>query len=239
MTGVGEAPGKAVVTPFKRHGWLVVGADTSYHPEFVHQFYLVSRPDHPAWLEELFLLVRRERSTLLVPTRKDEFLPLAGRRNEFARLGANVYLPRPEAVEDILDGSMWPRRLRRAGVDAAAPWSGGQNGEQDVRRFEVSLCRDDRPPHSVMGCAVHELFEEGGVVPVRSERRKGETEIEAIATQAAEGLDTAGPATLHVGQRSDGSLTVTAVTLSPCVHGPFTDDVFDALTSLWKRDHPA
>lgn len=90
-----------------------------------------------------------------------------------------------------------------------------------------------------MGCAVHELFDEGGVAPFRSERRKGETEIEAIATQAAEALDVAGPATLNVGQRSDGALTVTGVALSPCVHGPFTDEVFEALTVLWKRDHPA
>ena len=90
-----------------------------------------------------------------------------------------------------------------------------------------------------MGCAVHALFEEGGMMPFRSERRKGETEIEAIATQAAEVLDVAGPATIHVCQRSDGSLTVTGVTLSPCVHGPFTDDVFEALAFLWKRDHPA
>ncbi|MBI3608837.1 MAG: hypothetical protein HY207_12790 [Nitrospirae bacterium] len=239
VTGVGEGPGKAVVAPFKRHGWLVVGVDTAFQPEYVHQFYLVSQPTHPSWIEELRILVSRERSTLVVPTRRDEFLPLARRRGEFLRLGANVYLPRPEVVEYVLDSHLWSRRLGRAGVGTASPWSGGHGEGREVRCFEVSLCRDDRAEHALLGCSVHELSEEGGAASFRAERRKDETEVEALAAQTAESLELAGLATIHICQRSDGCLTVTGVTLSPCVYGPFTDDVFEALTVLWKRDHPA
>src|SRR3990172_4889147 len=118
VTGVGSPPGAAVATAFKRHGRLVVGVDQAFRPAHVHQFYLISPVHHPGWVDEILLQVRRERSTLVVPTRREEFLPLARRQREFPRAGASLYLPPPDTVEDVLDARLVSPRLRRGGGGA-------------------------------------------------------------------------------------------------------------------------
>ncbi|MEO5656232.1 MAG: hypothetical protein ABIO65_01490, partial [Nitrospiria bacterium] len=92
VTGVGEQPGMAVVSALKRRGWLVVGADSVFCSIHVHQFYIVSRPDQVGFVDELLLLVGRERTTLVIPTRFDECRILASKSPEFLRIGAGLYL---------------------------------------------------------------------------------------------------------------------------------------------------
>lgn len=238
VTGVGDSPGAAAATAFKRHGWLVVGVDHAFRPSHVHQFYLVSPVHHPGWVDELLLLVRRERSTLVVPTRREEFLPLARRQREFPRAGASLYLPLPDTVEDILDARLVAHRLRRAGLVAEEPWNERRREDRAGRLFEAALCRDVGASQATMGCAVFELFDNGDA-PVRAERRKDEAEVEAVAQQAAEAMGVTGPATVHIRRDADGGLSVVEMTLSPCVHGPLANEVLDALVQLWERDQPA
>ncbi len=239
VTGVGTRPAVSVVAAFKRRGWLVVGVDADFHPQHVNQFYLVSRGDHSGFVDELLMLVRRERTTLLMPTRDVEYLPIARRGAEFRRLGAAVFLPDPVTVEDVVSPRHLTAVLQRAGItvwdtEVFPPLS----LSYDAQWFEVTVCRDVRLPYETFVCSVHELCAgEHGAIP-QAERRKGESEVEEQAVRIAKTLTLSGLATVHLRRDPDGRLGVVRVTLSPCDYAPLTDEVLDAFLSLWERVQP-
>ncbi|MFZ5862765.1 MAG: hypothetical protein ACOYXR_07995 [Nitrospirota bacterium] len=238
MTGVGTPPAPAVVAAFKRRGWLVVGVDAAFHPRQVNQFYLVSRGDQLGFADELLMLVRRERTTLIVPTRDVDALAVAGRVSEFRRLGAGVYLPDSGTVEALTTPHGSTATLRRLGIAPHDPFGFPASKAPGAQWFEVSACRDARLPASSVVCAVHELWADEGDASVTVERRKGETDVEELAARAVHALDLPGPTTLLVRRDRDGALGVTRVSVWPCEYTPFTDDVLDAFLSLWERDQP-
>lgn len=238
VTGVGAQPAVHLVDAFKRRGWLVVGTDTGFHPQRVNQFYLVSLGDHPGFVDELLILVRRERTTLVIPTRDNEFLPIARRSQDFRRLGAAVFLPEPVTVEDLGDPRNLMSILRRAGMDVwdekvfPLPMNPG------VQWFETSVCRDGRTPYEAFACAVHELSAGDRPSVPRVERRKGESDVEECAAQTAKILGLPGPATLQLRRDEAGRVAVARVTLRPCEYAPLTDDLLDAFLALWERLQP-
>lgn len=238
VTGVGTRPAASVVGAFKRRGWLVVGVDADFHPQHVNQFYLVSRGDHPGFVDELLMLVRRERTTLLIPTRETEYLAIARRSAEFRRLGAAVFLPEPVMVEDLASPRHLTSVLRTAGI---AVRDLGVSPAQDVNRdaewFEVTVCRDVRLPYETFACSVHELSVAQAEAPF-AERRKGESEIEDLAVRTAKALGLSGAATIRLRRDADGRLEVARLSLGPCEYAPFTDEVLDAVLSLWERVQP-
>jgi hypothetical protein len=73
---------------------------------------------------------------------------------------------------------------------------------------------------------------------VHAERCKGEVDVEELAARSARALSLPGPATLLIRREVDGRLGVVRVMLRPCEYAPLTDDVLDALLSLWERDQP-
>jgi hypothetical protein len=239
VTGVGTRPAISVVAAFKRRGWLVVGVDADFHPQHVNQFYLVSRGDHPGFVDELLMLVRRERTTLLIPTREAEYLPIARRSVELRRLGTAVFLPEPVTVEDIVSTRHLTSVLRAVGITVWDPAVfPPQLLSHDGEWFEVTVCRDVRLPYETFVCSVHELCaNELTSVPL-AERRKGESEIEDLAVRTAQALRLPGTATMHLRRDADGRLGVVRVSLSPCDYAPLTDDVLDAFLSLWERMQP-
>lgn len=239
VTGVGTRPAISVVAAFKRRGWLVVGVDADFHPQHVNQFYLVSRGDHPGFVDELLMLVRRERTTLLLPTRDVEYLPISRRSAELRRLGAAVFLPEPVTVEDIVGTRHLTSVLRAAGITVWDSWVFppqfiGHNAEW----FEVTVCRDVRLPYETFVCSVHELYADEHAEGPLAERRKGESEIEELAVRTVKTLGLPGAATVHLRRDADGRLGVARLTLGPCEYAPFTDDVLDAVLSLWERVQP-
>ncbi|MFZ5877037.1 MAG: hypothetical protein ACOYXU_11595 [Nitrospirota bacterium] len=238
MTGVGTPPAPAVVAAFKRRGWLVVGVDAEFHPRQVNQFYLVSRGDQPGFVDELLMLVRRERTTLVVPTRDVDALAVARSVHEFRRLGAGVYLPDYGTIETLSGGDGALSVVRRLGIDAYDPPGFPAPPMPGVQWFEVSACRDARLPLSAVACAVHELWADAGGSSVTAERRKGEADVEEFAARAIHALGIPGPSTVLVRRAPDGRLGVERVSLRPCEYAPFTDDMLDAFLSLWERDQP-
>lgn len=186
------------------------------------------------------MLVRRERTTLVIPTREAEYLPIARRSQEFRRLGASVFLPEPVTVEDILNPRHLASALRTAGI---AVWdSGGLRPHSmgpDAEWFEVTVCRDVRLPYETFVCSVHELSAaEHASVPL-AERRKGELEIEDLAVRTVKTVGLPGAVTVHLRRQADGRLDVARVALGPCEYAPFTDEALDAVLSLWERLQPA
>lgn len=238
VTGVGTRPAVSVVGAFKRRGWLVVGVDVDFHPQHVNQFYLVSRGDHPGFVDELLMLVRRERTTLLIPTRESEYLPIARRSGEFRRFGASVFLPEPVMVEDIASPRHLTSSLRAAGITVWDPGVPPAQPSRDAAWFEVTVCRDVRLPYETFACSVHELSVADHADAPLAERRKGESEIEELAVRSAKTLGLSGAATMRVRRDADGRLGVARLTLGPCEHAPFTDEVLDAVLSLWERVQP-
>lgn len=234
VTGVGDQPGMAVVSALKRRGWLVVGADSVFCSIHVHQFYIISRPEQPGFVDELLLLVGRERTTLVIPTRFDECRFLAAKSPEFLRIGAGLYLPPPAAIEDLKSPGSLADTLKRLGIERAVPVDSAA-GDSGSSLFEATLCRADG---SFTGSAVFALDRSSGDI-VHAERRKGEEEVETLAQAAAEALDLRGPATIHLRREADGRLGIAGVALSPCVYAPLADDVLDGLLMLWERDQPA
>lgn len=239
VTGVGAAAGVAAAGVFKRHQWLVVGVDSVHSPAHVHQFYVIASETHPRFREDVLLVVRREKSTLVLPTRPLEVLALAPYGREFYRLGASLYLPPPQVVEDLMDPTIWPRRLRRAGI-AAEP-SLEQHTAGDEQLYEVSLCADIRVPHAVLGCSVFALFPESSPSSstFRAERRKDEVTIEKIARMVAAACEVRGLLTIHVRVPINGEPVIAGLAPTPCVYGPFSDEVYEALRALWERDQPS
>jgi hypothetical protein len=238
VTGVGTRPAGHLVGAFKRRGWLVVGADTEFHPQQVNQFYIVSRGDHPGFVDELLMLVGRERTTLLIPTRDIEWLPIARRSKEFRRLSAGVFLPEPVTVEDIVSTGQTASLLRRAGVDVWDVTAFPPPMNPTAQWFEAAVCRDGRIPYEAFACSVHELSAgEHPAVP-RAERRKGESEVEELAVRAVQSLGLPGPATVHLRRDAEGRVAVARVILSPCDYAPLTDDVLDAFLALWEGVQP-
>ncbi len=238
ITSVGTRSAGHLVVAFKRRGWLVVGADTEFHPQHVNQFYIVSRGDHPGFVDELLMLVGRERTTLLIPTRDLEWLPIARRSQEFRRVGAAVFLPEPVAVEDIVSTRQTASLLRRAGIDVCDSGVLPPSVMPGVQWFEATVCRDGRIPYESYVCAIHELdVGEPGSAP-RVERRKGESEVEELAIRTVQALGLPGPATVHMRRDADGRLGVARVALAPCEYAPLTDDVLDAFLALWERLQP-
>jgi hypothetical protein len=235
---VGSRHALAVVAAFKRRGWLVVGVDAEFHPRHVNQFYLVSRGDQPGFADELFMLVRRERTTLVIPTCDVDCLAVSRRSGEFRRLGAGVYLPDAATVEALVGAGGAVSALRRSGLAASDPLGFPAPFILGVQWFEVSLCRDARLPSSSVTCSVHELSSDDGSADVRVERCKGEVDVEELAARAAHALALPGPATLLIRRDVDGRLGVVRALLRPCEYSPLTDDVLDALLSLWERDQP-
>jgi hypothetical protein len=238
VTGVAADPGLAVAAAFKRHGWLVVGVDSQFRPGHVNQFYVVSHGTHPGFLDELLLVVRRERSTLVVPTRSADILPLAVRQQELHRLGAALYVPLAHTAEDLVDPVLWSRHLRRAGL-VAAPEDTAQPSH-DHRVFEANLLRDSQAPHDVLNCTLFELVcDPSSPEPrLRAERRKDEPAIEEAARRVAAALEVRGPLTVRFSVRGDDDPVVVGLWPIPCVHGPLLDGMFDAIRSLWERDQP-
>ena len=238
VTGVGTRPALGVVEAFKRRGWLVVGVDSNFHPQFVNQFYLVSRGDHPNFVDDLVMLVRRERTTLLVPTRDAECLAIARRSYELRRVGAAVFLPDPVTIEDMADSRHMASVLRRAAVDVWDSSTDPGSDAQGIQRFEVTVCRDGRTPYESFACAVHavELGELSS--SPRVERRKGESDVEELAVRTAQALGFPGPSAVHVLRSPDGRLGVERVGLAPCENAPLTDDVLDAFLASWERVQP-
>lgn len=231
VTGISEEPGQAVAVALKRRGWLVVGTDSVFCPHQVHQFYILSKGDHCGFVDEMILLVRRERTTLIVPTRLAECRALSLRQGELQILGAGLYLPTPMVIDELASPGALSnafKRIRRSFFESSG-------GEGTTQRFEVTLCRDR---DSYTSCAVFEL-EDRGSSALHADRRKGEEDIERLAQAAGDTLTLHGPATVHIDRASDGRLDVTGVALSPCVHAPLTDDVLDGLLVLWERDQPA
>jgi hypothetical protein len=204
----------------------------------VNQFYIVSRGDHPGFVDELLMLVGRERTTLLIPTRDIEWLPIARRGQEFRRLGAAVFLPEAGTVEDIASTRQTASLLRRTGIDVWDSAVFPPTVMQGVQWFEVTVCRDGRIPYESFVCAVHELDIEEPVSPPRVERRKGELDVEELAVRTVQALGLPGPSTVHVRRDADGHLGVARVTLAPCEYAPLTDDVLDAFLALWERVQP-
>ncbi len=237
MTGVGTPPAPAVVAAFKRRGWLVVGVDAEFCPRQVHQFYLVSRGDEPGFVDELLMLVRRERTTLVVPTRDIDGLAVARRASEFRRLGACVYLPDYGTVEALSGEHGAVSALRRLGIDTHDPLGFPSRLTPGMQWFEVSACRDARLS-SAVACAVHELSADEGDVEVTVERRKGEMDVEDLVARAIHVLGIPGPTTMLVRRDPDGRLGIARLSLRPCEYAPLTDDVLDAFLSLWERDQP-
>jgi hypothetical protein len=238
VTGVGTPPAPSVVSAFKRRGWLVVGVDAEFHQRHVNQFYLVSRGDQPGFADEMFMLVRRERTTVVIPTRDVDILAVARRASDFRRLGAGVYLPDYGTVETLISDAGAISLVRRLGIDADD--SPGFQGPltPDVQWFEVSACRDARLPLSPVACAVHELWGDTGGSSVTVERRKGEVDVEEFAARVIHALGIPGPSTVLVRRDPNGRLGVAGVSLRPCEFAPFLDDVLDAFLSLWERDQP-
>jgi hypothetical protein len=238
VTGVGARPAARIVDAFKRRGWLVVGVDSEFHPQYVNQFYLVSRGDHPGFVDELVMLVRRERTTLLIPTRDIESLAIARRSHELRQLGAAVFLPDPGTIEDIVDARHVASLLRRARIDVWDSTLFPPPVMRGVSWFEVTLCRDGRFPHDSFVCAVHELEVGEGASTPRVERRKGESDVEDLAIRTAQALGLPGPSTVHVRRDAEGRVGVARVGLAPCEYAPLTDDVLDAFLALWERVQP-
>lgn len=238
VTGVGSRHALAVVAAFKRRGWLVVGVDAELHPRHVNQFYLVSRGDLPGFADEMLMLVRRERTTLVIPTCDVDCLAVSRRSAEFRRLGAGAYLPDPATVEALTGSGGAVSALRRSGLQACDPLGFPSPVIPGVQWFEVSLCRDARLPASAVTCSVHELASADGSAEVHAERCKGEVDVEELAARSARALSLPGPATLLIRREVDGRLGVVRVMLRPCEYAPLTDDVLDALLSLWERDQP-
>jgi hypothetical protein len=216
----------------------VVGVDAEFHQRQVNQFYLVSRGDQPGFADEMLMLVRRERTTLVVPTRDVDILAVARRAPEFRRLGAGVYLPDYGTVETLISDDGARSVMRLLGVDAHDAPGFQAPLTPDVEWFEVSACRDARLPLSAVACAVHELWGNAGGSLVTTERRKGEVDIEEFVARIVQALNIPGPSTVLVRRGPDGRLGVVRVTLRPCEYAPFTDDVLDAFLSLWERDQP-
>jgi hypothetical protein len=228
-----------VVEAFRRRSWLVVGVDAEFHPQRVNQFYLVSRGDHPGFVDELLMLVRREHTSLLIPIQVAEWLPIARRSQEFSRLGAAVLLPEPVTVEDVIVPRYLSAVLRRASIDfwdekVAQPDSSGEG----VQWFETVVCRDGRIPYESFACSVHELFPGEHPSAPRVERRKGESDLEELSARIAQALRLPGPATLHVRRDAEGRLAVVRVALKPCEYAPLTEEVFDAFLASWERLQP-
>ncbi|MEW6684004.1 MAG: hypothetical protein AB1451_13985 [Nitrospirota bacterium] len=238
ITGVGTRAAGHAVDAFKRRGWLVVGADKEFHPQHVNQFYIVSRGDHPGFVDELLMLVGRERTTLLVPTRDVEWLPIARRSQDFRRLGAAVFIPEPVIVEDIVSTRQMTSLLRRAGIDVWESAVFPPPPMHGVQWFEVTVCRDGRMPYESFVCAVHELDVGDPASAPRVERRKGEPEVEELAVRTAQAFGLPGPSTVHLRRDADGRLAVARVALTPCEYAPLTDDVLDAFLALWERVQP-
>lgn len=238
VTGVGSRHALTVVAAFKRRGWLVVGVDAEFHPRHVNQFYLVSRGDLPGFADEMLMLVRRERTTLVIPTCDVDCLAVSRRSAEFRRLGAGAYLPDPATVEALTGSGGAVSALRRSGLQACDPLGFPAPVIPGVQWFEVSLCRDARLPASAVTCSVHELAAADGSAEVHAERCKGEVDVEELAARSAHALSLPGPATLLIRREVDGRLGVVRVMLRPCEYAPLTDDVLDALLSLWERDQP-
>lgn len=232
VTGISEEPGKAVAVALKRRGWLVVGTDSVFCPHHVHQFYILSQGDYFGFVDEMVLLVRRERTTLIIPTRLAECRALSLRQGELQTLGAGLYLPTPMVIDELASPGALSNAFKRIRRSFFEPPVGGGTTTQ---RFEVTLCRDR---DSYTSCAVFEL-EDRGASALHADRRKGEEDIERLAQAAGDALTLHGPATVHIDRASDGRLEVTGVVLSPCVHAPLTDDVLDGLLMLWERDQPA
>jgi hypothetical protein len=226
------------VEAFKRRGWLVVGADTEFHPHHVNQFYIVSRGDHPGFVDELLMLVRRERTTLIIPTRNNELLPIVRRSQDFRRLGAGVFLPDPVTVEDIANPRHAMSLLRRAGIDVWDESVSVPPVNSGVQWFEASVCRDGRIPSEAFACTVHELSAgEHPSIP-RVERRKGESDVEELSIRTVQTLGIPGPSTVLLRRDEEGRVGVARVTLRPCEYAPLTDDVLDAFLALWERVQP-
>lgn len=239
VTGVGSRHAFAVVAAFKRRGWLVVGVDADFHPRHVNQFYLVSPGNHAGFVDELLMLVRRERTTLIIPTRDVDCVAVSSRSAEFRRLGVGVYLPDSATVETLVSSSGGVSALRRLGLEARDPSGCPPPLTPGAEWFEASVCRDARLPGLAVACSVHELLADPGAAEVSAERRKGEMEIEELAARAVQSLDLPGPATLILRRdAADGRLSVARVLLRPCEYAPLTDEVLDAFLSLWERDHP-
>jgi hypothetical protein len=227
-----------VVSAFKRRGWLVVGVDAEFHQRQVNQFYLVSRGDQPGFADEMLMLVRRERTTVVIPTRDLDILAVSRRAPDFRQLGAGVYLPGYGTVETLISDGGGFSLLRRMGIDVHdAP---GLQAPQapDIQWFEVSACRDARLPLEPVVCAVHELWGDAGDSSVTMERRKGEVDVEEFVARVIHLLGIPGPSTVLVRRDPSGRLGVVRVSLRPCEYAPFTDDVLDAFLSLWERDQP-
>lgn len=238
VTGVGTPPAPAVVAAFKRRGWLVVGVDAEFHPRQVNQFYLVSRGDQDGFADELLMLVRRERTTLVVTTRDVDGLAVARRASEFRRFGACVYLPDHGTVEALSGEYGAVPALRRLGIDAHDPLGFPAPLTPGMQWFEVSACRDARLPSSAVACAVHELSATEGDSLVTVERRKGEMDVEDLVARAIPALGLPGPTTMLVRRDPEGRLGIVRVSLRPCEYAPLTDEVLDAFLSLWERDQP-
>ena len=239
VTGVSSRPALHVVDAFKRRGWLVVGVDAEFHPQRVNQFYLVSRGDHPGFVDELLMLVRRERTSLLIPTQDSEWLPIARRSQEFSRLGAAVFLPEPVTVEDVVVARYLANVLRRASIEV---WeervSQQRSAGEGVQWFETVVCRDGRIPYESFACSVHELSPGEHPSSPRIERRKGESDLEEFSVRIAQTLSLRGPATVHVRRDAEGHLAVVRVALRPCEYAPLTDEVLDAFLASWERVQP-
>jgi hypothetical protein len=230
-----------VVSAFKRRGWLVVGVDAEFHQRHVNQFYLVSRGDQPGFADEMLMLVRRERTTVVIPTRDVDILAVARRATDFRQLGAGVYLPDYATVETLVSDDGVRSSLRRMGIDVSHAPGSQEPQAPDTQWFEVSACRDARLPLAPVACAVHELWGDGvgtSGTSVSVERRKGEVDVEELVARVIHLLGIPGPGTVLVRRDPNGRLGVVRVSLRPCEYAPLTDDVLDAFLSLWERDQP-
>jgi len=239
VTGMAAESGVAVAAVFKRHQWLVVGVDSVYSPTHVHQFYLISSGTRAIFHEEMLLIVRREKSTLVLPSRPQDALALAPHSREFQRLGSSLYLPAPQVVEELIDPAIWPRRLRRAEI-AVEPEPGMGRAVGNGRFYEASVCVDVRAPHAILGSSVFELFPESSPssLAFRAERRKDEIEVEEIVRRVAMIYQVRGVLTVHVRMSADGVPVIAGLAPTPCVYGPLSEGVYEGLRAMWERDQP-